>query len=135
MAKQSLLRIIKRWRRYMPRADWAKIPRDIRGLYVLYKSTGPKKYDVKYIGVSGLGERGRLKNRLRRHNKRIQQWTHFSFFEIHDNVTSDELRELETLLRTVFRHDTRIGLENIQLGSRKMNKLRTRRIWDGNSIG
>src|SRR5690348_4199279 len=106
MPEQSLLRLIKRWRRHEEREDWSGIPKGTRGLYVLYQQHG-RHFDVVYIGVSGLGNRGRLINRLKRHHKRIRRWSHYSFFEIHDNVTGDELREFETILRTIFRHDSK----------------------------
>lgn len=37
MPKQSLLRLIKRWRRYEPRGDWKYVAPVTRGIYVLYK--------------------------------------------------------------------------------------------------
>jgi hypothetical protein len=44
-------------------------------------------------------------------------WTHYSIFEVHDNVTGDEIRELEGLLLRIFRHDPRIELgENSSAG-------------------
>lgn len=61
---------------------------------------------------------------LRMHDRRKKDWTHFSFFEVHDNVTSDEIRELEALLLGIFRDDQRIELANKQKGSRKLHQRR-----------
>ncbi len=126
MAAQSPLRLIKRWKRYEPRPKWQVLPRDIRGVYVLYDHKGQEIYNTVYIGVAGLGPSGRgsVRQRLKRHNERIKGWTHFSCFEVHDNITADEIRELEALLLGIFRHDPRIDLTNKQKGSKKLNQLR-----------
>ena len=67
---------------------------------------------------------GGIRSRLKRHNRKKQDWTHFSFFEVHDNVSGDEIRELEALLPQIFRNDPRMDLSNVQTGSRKFTALR-----------
>ena len=62
-------------------------------------------------------------------NLRKPDWTHFSLFEVHDNVTREEIRELEALLLGIFRHDARIELSNRQTGSRKLYELRKAAVW------
>jgi hypothetical protein len=52
MAKQSLLRLIKRWKRYEPRENWERIPFETRGVYVLYQKGKGESYNVVYIGVA-----------------------------------------------------------------------------------
>ena len=131
MPKQSLHRTIKRWKQYEPRKDRALVPKDTRGVYVLYRQEAGN-YEVVYIGVSGLGSAGGggIHRRLRRHDKRIKEtWTHFSFFEVHDNVTSEEIREIEALLLVIFRHDPRIQLTNKQKDSKKFLLLRRTSQW------
>jgi hypothetical protein len=32
-------------------------------------------------------------------------WTHFTIFEVHDNITDDEIYELEGLFRHIYRKD------------------------------
>jgi hypothetical protein len=134
MSKQSLLRLIKRWRRYEDRGDWEPIPHKARGLYVLYKE-GPANRDSKdktrvmqvaYIGIAGIGKRltTGIGARLRNHDKSKKDWTHYSFFEVHDNVTREDIRELESLLLVIFRHDPRIELANKYRGSSKLHRLR-----------
>ena|SRR5215472_6640911 len=130
MPKQSPLRIVKRWKRYRPKEDIHGIPRDTRGFYVLYRKGRGDRWEVRYIGVSGLGERGRIDRRLRSHRRKKTDWTHFSLFEVHDNITREEIRELEALLLQIFRHDPRIGLANVQKGSRAFSQLRRQRMWD-----
>jgi len=92
---QAPFRFIKRWRRYEQRGDWQPIPGKTRGVYVLYERIGESdRYRVLYIGASGLGKDGGggIKGRPRSHNRRKKKWTHYSIFEVHDNITSDEIR-------------------------------------------
>jgi hypothetical protein len=91
---QSLLRLIKRWRQYQPRGNWAGVPKQTRGIYVLYKETRERKQAVVYIGVAGIGRNGGggIKGRLKSHNRKKKGWTHYSVFEVHDNVSPDELQ-------------------------------------------
>ena len=131
MPNQSLLRLIKRWKRYELRVNWRRIPPNTRGVYVLYKNKRSDEYEVVYIGVAGLGKTGGggVRGRLKSHNARIKDWSHFSLFEVHDNVTRDEIRELEALLLGIFRHDLRIELTNKQKGSTKLYQLRHLSHW------
>jgi hypothetical protein len=48
---------------------------------------------------------------------------------VHDNITRDEIRELEALLLGIFRHDPRIQLSNKQRGSTKLYQLRKPAQW------
>jgi|SRR3989344_2394986 len=131
MPKQSLLRFIKRWKRYELRENFRQVPKSTRGIYVLYCNDSSDQYKVVYIGVAGLGVTGGggVRPRLRRHDRRIKNWTHYSIFEVHDNVTREEIRELEALLLGIFRHDPRIQLTNKQKGSKKLYQLRKSSQW------
>jgi hypothetical protein len=132
MPKQSLLHLIKRWKRYEPRKNRTRVPRNTRGVYVLYNNRSAKNHEVVYIGVAGLGKTGGggIQGRLRTHDRRIRKWTHYSFFEVHDNITSEEIRELEALLLGIFRDDPRIELANKQKGSKKLRLLRKASHWN-----
>ena len=44
-----------------------------------------------------------------------RKWTHFTLFEAHDNVTSGEIKELEGLMRHIYRKDSRADRLNVQL--------------------
>lgn len=131
MPKQSLLRFIKRWKRYELRKNWSKVPRQTRGVYVLYRNRSANRHEVVYIGVAGLGVTGGggVRSRLKSHNQKIRNWTHYSIFEVHDNVTREEIREFEALLLGIFRHDPRIKLTNKQKGSKKLRQLRRHGLW------
>lgn len=130
MPLQSPLRTIKRWRRYMPQEKLATVPRRTRGFYVLYEKDVETRYEVRYIGIAGSGPKGgSIRSRLRSHKRHKKGWTHFSFFEVHDNVSGEEIREIEALLLQIFRHDPRIQLSNLQTGSRKFRQARMRDLW------
>jgi hypothetical protein len=128
MPKQAPLTLIKRCRLYVPRGK-GKIPPVTRGMYVLYNKRlrrGKKKtYEVFYIGVGGVSEKAKsgVGGRIKNHNKTKEGWTHYSFFEVHDNVSHKEILELEGLLLRVFRHDPRIKLDNKQRGSVVFRRL------------
>jgi hypothetical protein len=47
-------------------------------------------------------------------------WTHFSAFEVHDNIYEAEIRELEGLLRQIYSKDTRANSLNIQHTYKKL---------------
>jgi hypothetical protein len=75
-----------------------------------------------YIGIAG---KGGIRGRLESHARHKRNWTHFSYFEVHDNISAEEIRELEALLLQIFRHDPRVHLSNVQTGSRKFSALRS----------
>lgn len=133
MPKQAPLRLIRRCRLYCNRdtcKDIKFIPHITRGVYVLYKDKShgkKKKFKVFYIGVGGIGKDAGsgVGARIRSHDEEKDGWTHYSFFEVHDNVTREEILEIERLLLWIFRHDKRIKLDNVQLGS-KIFKLLAR---------
>jgi hypothetical protein len=102
-------------------------------VYALYrrKDAGEEEYEVVYLGIAGVGKEGGggVRSRLKTHHRNKKGWTHYSAFEVHDNVTREEIREFEALLLGIFRHDPRIGLKNKQKGSKKLYELRKRSQW------
>lgn len=130
MPKQSPFRIIKRCRFYEKKGTWDYDKPVTRGLYVLYNKEG-KHYDVKYIGVGGIGldEKSGIFGRLKKHEKTKMDWTHYSFFEVHDNITRDEIRELESLFLTIFEADSKISIINKQKRSNKIKELGKKEYW------
>jgi hypothetical protein len=138
MPAEALLRLIKNCRLYQERETCkakGHIPHVTRGLYVLYKEGHLKKdkknFEVTYIGIGGVQNKratSGVGNRIRTHYKRaeegkIEDWTHYSFFEVHDNISREEIRQLESLLLTIFQHDKRITLDNVQHGGSELRKL------------
>jgi hypothetical protein len=98
---------------------------------VLYRKQG-EDFEVTYTGVAGLslGGRSGICSRLKSHARHKKGWTHYSVFEVHDNVTREEIRELEALLLGIFRDDQRIGLVNMQLGSKALKRIRVGADWN-----
>jgi hypothetical protein len=105
----------------------------MRGVYVLYKERQKKKiYDVVYIGMAGGEKKAGIGGRLRSHKKnRPNEWTHFSVFEVWDNIREEEVRELEGILRHIFRKDSHANKLGIQKSFRKLSKIRQATRKDG----
>jgi hypothetical protein len=83
-------------------------------------------YDVVYVGMAGGEIKSGIGGRLRSHiRKKKKQWTHFSAFEVWDNIREEEVRELEGVLRHLYRKDTRANSLAIQ---KKFHKLQHVRI-------
>ncbi len=82
-------------------------------------------YDVVYVGMAGgevkSGIGGRLRSHVRRKGK---YWTHFSVYEVWDNIRESEVRELEGILRHLFRKDTRANTLAVQKGFIKLHRIR-----------
>ena len=105
----SELRLIKNCAEYLERSldNIKRIPRKTRGIYVLYKKRlKSKAFDVVYIGMAGGEKKAGIGGRLRSHNRKKKGWTHFSVFEVWDNIREEEVRELEGILRHIYRKDT-----------------------------
>ena len=96
----SELKFIKRCAEFIPRTEIRNLPARTRGIYALLcERPQLKKYDVIYIGMArGLktGIAGRLRSHARSARKN-ELWTHFSVFEVWDNISEDEVAELEGL--------------------------------------
>src|SRR5438477_8785553 len=104
----SPLRLIKRCALFQRQADLDAVPSHTRGIYVLFwhrPRTGA--YDVVYVGLSG-GPHSGMRGRLRSHRTRkAKLWTHFSVFEVWDNIRPEEVAELESLFRSIYSRDSR----------------------------
>lgn len=125
---QSELRLIKRSAEFVAQEHLFSVPRKIRGIYVLYKHRGGRqagKFDVIYVGMAAAGRQGGLRQRLMTHRrKKGGLWTHFSVFEVWDNIRDEEVKELEGLFRHLYRKDTRANRLNVQKGFKKMRRIR-----------
>jgi hypothetical protein len=115
---QSVLRLIKRAAEFIPKDHLAKLPRGRRGVYVLYRrrvQSGKEKFDVVYVGMAAAGRRGGIRGRLASHaKKKAELWTHFSAFEVWDNISDAEVTELEGLFRHIYRKDSKANRLNVQ---------------------
>jgi len=121
----SELRLIKRCVKFCEKKDITSIPGHTRGIYALFQYR-PRlnKYDVVYIGMAAGTKTASIRGRLRVHRrKKGKLWTHFSAFEVWDNVGEEEVKELEGLFRHIYRKDTRANKLNQQKAFKKLNKV------------
>lgn len=127
----SELRFIKRFAEFCPRTEIRNIPSGTRGIYALLDFR-PKlnKFDVVYIGMAR-GLKLGIAGRLRAHARSLRKgelWTHFSIFEVWDNISEAEVTELEGLFRQIYRKDTRANRVNRQRNFKKLRKVRENQI-------
>lgn len=121
---KSNMRLIKSALEYRHIDEMTSIPKDLRGIYVLYRRRG-KHYNVVYIGMSGKAEKGRIRYRLYRHSRsKISEWTHFSYYEVWDNISDTEIKELEGVFRQIYRFDSRANTLNKQVTHRALTRVR-----------
>ena len=131
---ESELKLIKRCTEFVPQEDYRKIPRNTRGIYTLLwqDPNDRKKFDVVYVGMTsgkGSGAWSRLYSHAR---KKKGLWTHFSLYEVWDNITKEEIAELEGLFRAIYRRDLRANRIAVQRGFRKLKRVQMKLDkWEG----
>ena len=118
------LRIIKNSVEYAFKKHWREVPRSVRGVYVLYRYRRYNdSFNVVYVGMAGADKAG-VRGRLKRHIKtKDREWTHFSVFQVWDNISENEVKELEGLFRHIYRWDARANKLNKQRGFKKLIQL------------
>jgi hypothetical protein len=133
------LRLVRRCFEFAPQKDFLKVPRGTRGIYVLYRKrrsrtkgeTAKIRYDVVYIGLASEGALG-IRRRLRAHSgQKIGQWTHFSVYEVWDNIRHDEIVELEGLFRHIYRFDSHANKLNLAKAYRELGRVRRETAAEG----
>lgn len=134
---QSPLRLIKSCCEFIAQEQYSDVPVRTRGIYVLYyrrrrkSKEGPArhrkridKFDVVYVGMAKAGRQSGIRGRLAAHRRRkLDLWTHFSFFEVWDNIRDEEIAELEGLFRHIYRHDQRANRLNKQRGYKPLKRM------------
>jgi len=118
------LRLIKRWQPFVRQEDVLCVPGGLRGIYVLYRyrrRTGA--YNVVYVGMAR-GQKTGIRSRLKLHRRKKKAlWTHFSVFEVWDNIREDEVIELEGLFRQIYGRDQRASQLNKQRSFKKLKRV------------
>jgi hypothetical protein len=101
------------------------IPLHSRGIYVLLKQDG-RYFNVYYLGMSS--GQGGMRNRLLKHlhSKRKSKCTHFEVFEVHENISEREVKELEGFLRHIFRGDAQANSLGKQRAFQKLKSSAVR---------
>lgn len=119
-------RWIKQLVEFRPKEEIDLVPRGTRGIYVLFRLRRRhygERYDVVYVGLSKTGVRARLRSH-RKSRRKGSIWTHFSVFEVWDNVSDAEIGELEGIFRHVYRKDSKANMLNVQKTHRPLKKVR-----------
>jgi hypothetical protein len=118
----SPLRLLKRREEFVPIEKLDDLPRGMRGIYVLYKHRPRvRRFDVVYVGMAA---EGGIRPRLRSHRaKKKALWTHCSVFEVWENITPAEVKELEGIFRHIYRKDSRASKLNVQRSFAKMKRI------------
>ena len=76
-----------------------------------------------YIGMSG--KDGRVKSRLKKHREsKATYWSYFSYYEAWDNISDQEISEMEGLFRQLYRFDRRANRLNKQVTHRALVRVR-----------
>ena len=129
----SPLRLIKHSLEFVPKADIRRVPNRARGIYVLYKyQRRSGSYNVVYVGMAR-GERSGMAGRLLSHRRnKAHLWTHFSVFEVWDNIRTEEVEELEGLFRHLYRQDSRANSLNKQRSYKPLDRVRraSEGVWE-----
>jgi hypothetical protein len=101
------------------------VPLRTRGLQVLYKHNARSgSYDVVYVGMTR-GENTGIGGRLLTHPRnKGGLWTHFSAFEVWDNIRPEEVEELEGLFRHLYRKGSKANSLNKQRSYKPLNQIR-----------
>lgn len=121
---KSSMRLIKAALEYRQLDELSAVPKGVRGVYALYMRRG-RFYDMVYIGMSGKGANGRVRNRLIQHSRnKVKVWTHFSYYEVWDNISDTEIKELEGIFRQLYRFDSRANNLNKQVTHRSLISVR-----------
>ncbi len=116
------------------------VPAFVRGIYILYRSENRgKTMNVVNNGMAR-GQKSGVGGRLLSHQKNKKKaglWTHFSVYEVWDNVTSSQVEELEGLLRHVYARDINANALNVQKRSKIIGRIRRRKLdnWLFTTVG
>jgi hypothetical protein len=105
--------------------NWSKVPGKLRGIYVLHKQEH-ENLNVVYVGMaaSGTGIMRRLRSHARPTSKKRSKWTHFSMFVVWENIRNDEISELDSLFREIYRKDKLTNSLNKQKRSKRLREVR-----------
>lgn len=120
------MRFIKRCAEFIPKEKRKNIPSNTRGVYILFNEVGKKDFNAVYVGMAR-GKKTGIHGRLNSHalsKTKGSSWSHFSIFEVHDNISVSEIEELEGLLRHVYRFDFYANPFNQQRRYRKLIDVR-----------
>ncbi len=126
----SKMKFIKRCAEFIPKDERKNIPPNTRGIYVLFQKSGNKIYNAVYVGMAR-GKKTGIHGRINSHalsKTKGSSWSHFSLFEVHDNISIEEIEELEGLLRHIYRFDLKANPFNQQRRYKKLLSIRNNKL-------
>lgn len=124
----SELKCIKRCAEFRPKEEWRLVPRKTRGIYALLERLSKNRYNVVYVGKAVGTKRG-IRGRLKKHlDDKGKMWSHFSIYEVYENIDEEQVDELEGLFRHIYRKDPRANPLNLQRGFKKLRKVRVNNL-------
>lgn len=116
---------------FRPISDISVVPPKTRGIYVLFRKGTGAAMNVVYVGMAR-GEKSGIRGRLMSHQKKKSAlWTHFSAFEVWDNIPKKQVEELEGLFRHIYRHDSVANGLNVQKSYKPLSTIvkKSAQIW------
>ena len=116
---QSPLRLIERRIEHLPIENIDDLPKGLRGIYALFDAKPNRIFNVVYVGMSDANIRRRLRSHRRR---KANLWTHCSVFTVWNNIREEEIRELEGILRHIYRQDAKANSLNAMKSFRAIKK-------------
>jgi hypothetical protein len=127
----SELKLIKHTLEYIPKENISLVPNGARGIYALYQKVADQDiYNLVYIGMAR-GLKLGIRKRLRSHRRsKPELWSHFSIFEVWDNIREEEVEELEGLFRHLFKKDSKANSLNKQKEYKKLESVRKSTLKD-----
>jgi hypothetical protein len=102
-----------------------RMAENLRGICVWYqigktlRKSGLPHQNVQYVGMATAGTRRGVRGRLISHRQSKRKgdlWTHFSVFQVWDNIRDDEVAEPEGFFRHIYRRNLHANRLNIQRG-------------------
>ena len=123
----SECRFIKRISEFLPKTEIRHIPANSMLDYITGKYAD-LIFSFITMGMSA-GEKAGITSRMKAHNrKKGVEWTHFTIFEVHDNITNSEIYELEGMFRHIYRKDTKANRLNKQVRYKKFRKITSKSL-------
>ena len=104
---RSITYLFKRSFEYLQKGDFSSLNPGMHGIYILYNEESDSSMSVVYVGMVR-GERSGIKGRLKRHESSVRKanlWSHYSIYEVWDNIPASLIEELEGLFRHLYRKD------------------------------
>ena len=107
---------------FIPKDEVSSLPNKTRGLYVLYREDEVGNLNLVYVGMTDSGAKGRIYKHSA--GEKSDKWTHCSVYQVWDNITHEQIEELEAFLRQMLRKDASANSLAKQKGSKRFFDLK-----------